>query len=350
MDEKENPLFFRLPLLRDMLIQLSEEHDFDFICLQEVRPTAGWSSDEVIHYFSDALQMSYVHQNVNPSDKAFTRVTFYDKRKWFHSNSKPVYTPNNKKPNHPYMLLVSSFTRANSLNVTETEFVVINAHAPVSLEDKKQYWKTCNLVLREIGEEVTTSSTPTPFCVLVGDVNKFSDQWTEYKKCALNGGVEDLVDTKITTFVSFDHDTQPDGSLYTSSLDAILVMSKFVPPLVNTNGNETHSLFSSVKTSIHSTEKECTMDEIMPNIYEKCEKTANVKWRNECKKFMGDRIYDAKQENLDKTPQREECKKDATIEAFMKIWNKPMRPTDHFGVSVEFIWNRSNCTLEAKKI
>jgi len=173
-----------------------------------------------------------VHK-INPSNGSFYRATFWNPDKYVCHNNQVMYTPNTREVQFPYMLMVSSFTSVNSQN--ETEFKVVNCHAPMVISEKVAYWNA----------------------VAIGDVNKFEEHLHDYK-CLFDDEFPDRVPLETLTFVSFECDTKPDGSLWRSSLDAVIAAKQHqaevtvVPTTVTlTTGENSGDNYHNIRPSDH---------------------------------------------------------------------------------------------------
>lgn len=227
-DEKFNPLWKRLPTLCKFIKDNKDQHNFDILCVQEVRPTGVGKTQEELQVDNTSFKAydvvntlaailggwEFVVHKVNPSGGSFYRTTFWNPDKYVCHQNQVLYTKNIKDNQFPYMLMVSSFTAANSCDNT-TQFKVFNCHAPpFNIDEKMEYWTAM--------KEQLTSFNNT---VAIGDVNKFEDQLTHYK-CLFDDEFPDRVPGDTLTFVSFECDTKPDGSLWRSSLDAVIANNK----------------------------------------------------------------------------------------------------------------------------
>lgn len=227
-DEKLCPLWKRLPILCQLLADNKATHNFDILCVQEIRATGVSRNDgdgplsayDVAYELAQALSdykiltdWEFVIHKVNPRAGSFYRATFWNTSKWVCHDNRVINSANSEKPSQPFMLMASSFTSANSTN-NQTEFKVLNCHAPMTLEDKKLYWQLMHDLLS--ADKSAGGKT-----VAIGDVNKFEEHLSVYRDI-LTAEFEDRV-VDVETFVSFEGDTMPDGiSLWHSCLDAVV--------------------------------------------------------------------------------------------------------------------------------
>lgn len=229
-DEQLCPLWKRLPTLCNFIATNKVDHNFDIFCVQEIRPTGTKRDDggaelkafDVAYLLSEALgKWEFVIHKVNPSFGSFYRATFWDPSKYTCNHNEVIYSKNSREPQFPYMLMVSSFTTAGS-TTNETEFKVVNCHAPMTIADKIEYWRLMhiNLCFDMRGGADCGEIKNADRIVAIGDVNKFEEHLEQYNYIFDEETPDRIVGTE--TFVSFEHDTKPDTSLWRSCLDSVI--------------------------------------------------------------------------------------------------------------------------------
>jgi hypothetical protein len=209
-DEEKCSLSTRLDALKEFLVSGSDDHGFDILCLQEIRPSGNMSVSQILVEIGSVLGKNWqvVDMAVNNSTGAFHRATFWDSKKLFHLDSCAIRTKNSREEKYPYMFLFHKFGKVDDSD-HKTTFTLINAHAPMALPDKELYWKTVS--------ECSESNT-----IIVGDMNKFSEHHESYKKYFKTDKLEDKVGLETPTFISFPWDSKADGSPWVSCLDAFI--------------------------------------------------------------------------------------------------------------------------------
>lgn len=205
-DERDIPLYVRLPLITELIKK--EKHNFNILCIQEIRPTGTLTPLDVILEISKCLGgWEFIDQKVNPSAGSFHRTTFFNPLLYSHQKTN-VFNIENKRESHfPYMIMKSYFTKLNSLD-NKTEFSVMNVHAPMNIVEKQDYWNVVNNNM-ELN------------CYTIGDLNKFEEHLDIYNNIFTT--FIDKIPQNIITFVGFENDLRKDGTEWRCCLDSIIV-------------------------------------------------------------------------------------------------------------------------------
>jgi hypothetical protein len=270
-DEKESPLYERLPLLARII---GKKPWFDIFLVQELRGSGVLSVKDVLQSIREILgqQWDFYDEIVNKEDpRSAHRTIFWNTmkvvhtysevflfktstRKYIPSVSKPVslrlqqptqqplsrihqnvvpipfYAPilmryhpmaslvhnnNTKWIDHPCMIVKSFFYRVgNSSDIPQ--FNIMNVHAPLRKTERCQYWIDIQRIM-------------TPTSIVIGDLNKFETEREFYDMLFSSYHCADLIPPEQETFVSFDGDRKPSkdpmlkGDLWRSSLDGVIL-------------------------------------------------------------------------------------------------------------------------------
>lgn len=213
-DEEKCSLYTRLDALKQFIVSVSDEHDFDILCLQEIRETGDMSVSQILVEIGSVLgkEWQVFDMGANNLPRSFHRATFWNSKKLFHLDSKTVRTENLEEKKHPYMFPIHEFCMVGDSD-HKSLFTLINVHAPMDLASKELYWKA-------------VEDHSDPKTVIVGDMNKFPEHHESYKKLFFTDKLEDKVGLNETTFISFPWGSKPDNSPWISCLDAFITHPK----------------------------------------------------------------------------------------------------------------------------
>jgi len=207
------PLYKRLPHLKKFIAKCVTDASIKILCIQEIRPTGELTAIQVVREIHDALGPTWEFSDlkVNPSDNSFHRAIFWDSTVYSHLNTTGIRTANTREPHFPYLFTVSQFTKVNSLT-TEPLFEVVNAHAPMILDERIDHWTQVREAMK-------------PYTIVLGDFNKFADTpgLVEYDALFNTDPVRDFVPRDVPTFMGFEGDVDANGNLWNGSLDTVAV-------------------------------------------------------------------------------------------------------------------------------
>ena len=214
-----NPLANRIHDVCQRLSAVQKEKNAQIVLIQEIRgtdsdpPVDRYSAAEVAEKIRSALGSDwnvYLH-HVNATEGAFYRATLWDSNVIMATCHTPIYTRNSKTEPFAYMALVSDFVAVNSnLHSAPRNLRVVNVHAPAMgpFTDKQLYWAKAGQYMHKCA-------------IAMGDMNKFEEQMQQYTNGMELNFLYDVMCEK--TFLSFPYDAKPDGTLYYSCLDAIIL-------------------------------------------------------------------------------------------------------------------------------
>jgi len=225
-DEKNAPLHNRLPFIE----QLLSNPWFDILCVQEVRGSGPFTAFDILMTLRLFLgqHWEFYDQTSNCSKNSFHQAIFWNTKHWRHHHSEVWYVPhqplsahtlamfshpNQNSPIHFHLITKSWFTAIQSIHNIPS-FCVINTHAPTSRFERIVYWKQVRSLME-------------PTAILVGDLNKFESERTLFDRIFCKP-YRDFIPPDLETFVSFDHDRKPEGDLWRSSLDSVVVDTTYL--------------------------------------------------------------------------------------------------------------------------
>jgi len=244
-DEKFNPLWKRLPSICNFLTSSRQEHNFDIVCVQDIKSTGMnceqqqghtplfWGPYDVAYKLCQALscdnnKWEFIMYKTSASRDSCYVATFWNPDKYVCTqtvNFRPKITTHCQPC---YLLMKHHFTMVDSPD-GKTAFQVFNCQASqLDLNSKLEYWK---LVKHDLCMSYNG--------VALGVMNKTHDSVDDYNtmfSCDDDSDEDDRTERQVsdrirgeTTFVPFDYnDKISDSSSQQASLDCIITAKQHI--------------------------------------------------------------------------------------------------------------------------
>lgn len=222
-----NPLAFRIYSILDYITkEYKSQNGFDVLCLQEISNSLKYSPIDIIFMIHTCLSKldpnimwNFSHKQVNYSSDSFYKVIFWNNCKLGMYDCCMIDLSEFEFNDGQYEFSINMFRLNKDLypDLYKKKICIANCHVPYIHGNKIDYWKAIAAETETFVKDLDTGDV----MIIVGDLNKFSDNLGEYKSIFKSPYVDLIQEQK--TFYSFDENLKDDGKHYHDTLDAFIV-------------------------------------------------------------------------------------------------------------------------------
>lgn len=196
------------------------------VCLQEIRicknedGSKELSAKEIVEFFANGLNLSYVMLPNNMTDLSFYKATLYNPKRFLLTDCQNHWSGNScglpSGPQFCCSAMETRFIAAENYNsikgcfVEGTIFALFNCHAPVEEADREIYTKS----LIHIKDK-----HPRDLMIFIGNFNTIPDTGGEKQMKVMTQHFKHLTPSEEPSFYSYPDDLDPNGNQYVSRLD-----------------------------------------------------------------------------------------------------------------------------------